>query len=70
MPILKVMQAIELKRGTQNKEETQRVTQLVQEAIALDPGYAIPYSILACPTLRVGPSWREPVAQRVIAAGR
>ena len=44
---LKVMQAIELKRGTQNKEETQRVTQLVQEAIILDPGYAIPYSILA-----------------------
>ena len=44
---LKVLQVIEIKGGTMNKEATQRVMQLAEEAIALDPGYAIPYSILA-----------------------
>ena len=44
---LKVLQLIEIKRGTMNKEATQRVMQLAEEAMALDPRYAIPYSILA-----------------------
>ena len=44
---LKVLQIMELKAGTMNKEVTQRVMKLAEEAIALDPGYAIPYSILA-----------------------
>ena len=44
---LKVLQVNELKQGTMNKEATQRVMQLAEEAIALDPKYAIPYSILA-----------------------
>ena len=44
---LKVLQAHELKSGTMNKEATQRVMQLAEEAIALDPGYAIAYSLLA-----------------------
>jgi adenylate cyclase len=44
---LKVLQANELKASAMNKEVTQQVMQLAEEAIALDPGYAIPYSLLS-----------------------
>jgi TolB-like protein/Tfp pilus assembly protein PilF len=44
---LKVMQGFELKGGTMNKERVQRAMQLFEEAIALDPGYAIAYSYLS-----------------------
>jgi adenylate cyclase len=43
---LKVMQAYDHKGGAMNKERTQRAMQLFEEAIALDPGYAIAYSLL------------------------
>ena len=44
---LKVLQAREHKAGTLNKERVQRAMQLLEEAIALDPGYAFAYSILS-----------------------
>jgi adenylate cyclase len=44
---LKVVQGFELKGSTMNKERVQRAMQLFEEAIALDPGYAIAYSYLA-----------------------
>jgi adenylate cyclase len=43
---LKVLQAAEYKGGTLNKERVERAIQLLEEAIALDPGYAIAYSTL------------------------
>jgi adenylate cyclase len=43
---LKVLQAREHKSGTLNKERVERAIQLLEEAIALDPEYAIAYSIL------------------------
>ena len=43
---LKVLQAREFKAGTFNKERVERAMQLLEEAIALDPGYAYAYSIL------------------------
>ena len=44
---LKVMQAREHKRGTMNKERVEKAMQLLEEAIALDPEYAIAYSALS-----------------------
>jgi len=43
---LKVLQAREHKAGTFNKERVERAIQLLEEAIALDPEYAIAYSVL------------------------
>jgi adenylate cyclase len=43
---LKVLQAAEYKGGTLNKERVERAIQLLEEAIALDPEYAIAYSTL------------------------
>jgi adenylate cyclase len=43
---LKVLQAGQYKSGTLNKERVERAMQLLEEAIALDPEYAIAYSIL------------------------
>jgi adenylate cyclase len=43
---LKVLQAGEYKGGTLNKERVERAIQLLEEAIALDPEYAIAYSTL------------------------
>ncbi len=43
---LKVLQAREFKGGTLNKERVGRAIQLLEEAIALDPEYALAYSIL------------------------
>ena len=44
---LKVLQASEHKGGTLNKERVERAIQLLEEAIALDPGYAWAYSVLS-----------------------
>jgi adenylate cyclase len=44
---LKVLQALELKAGTFNKERAERGRQLLEEAIALDPEYAWAYSMLS-----------------------
>jgi adenylate cyclase len=44
---LKVLEAAEHKGGTVNKERVQRASQLLEEAIALDPEYASAYSILS-----------------------
>jgi adenylate cyclase len=44
---LKVMQAREYSSGTRNKERVERARQLYEEAIALDPKYALAYSGLA-----------------------
>ena len=43
---LKVLQAVEYKGGTLNKERVERAIQLLEEAIALDPGYPIASSTL------------------------
>ncbi len=44
---LKVLQGREIKTGTMNKERIERAMQLFEEAIALDPGYALAYSFLS-----------------------
>ena len=44
---LKVLQGREIKTGTMNKERIERAMQLFEEAIALDPGYALAYSWLS-----------------------
>jgi adenylate cyclase len=44
---LKVLQGREIKTGTMNKERIERAMQLFEEAIALDPGYALAYSYLS-----------------------
>jgi adenylate cyclase len=43
---LKVLQAGEYKGGTMNKERVERAMQLLEEAIALDPEYAVAYYVL------------------------
>jgi adenylate cyclase len=44
---LKVLQGRDIKTGTMNKENVERGMQLFEEAIALDPGYALAYAFLA-----------------------
>jgi adenylate cyclase len=44
---LKVLQGRDIKTGTVNKERIERAMQLFEEAIALDPGYALAYSWLS-----------------------
>jgi adenylate cyclase len=44
---LKLLQAKDIKAGIQNKENVERSMQLCEEAIALDPEYSYPYSILS-----------------------
>jgi adenylate cyclase len=44
---LKVLQAREYKAGIFNKERAERGRQLLEEAIALDPEYALAYSLLS-----------------------
>jgi adenylate cyclase len=44
---LKVLQGCDIKSGTMNKERIERAMQLFEEAIALDPGYALAYSFLS-----------------------
>jgi adenylate cyclase len=44
---LKVLQGRDIKTGTVNKERVQSAMQLLEEAIALDPGYALAYSWLS-----------------------
>jgi len=44
---LKVLQGRDIKTGTMNKEKVERGMQLFEEAIALDPGYALAYSLLS-----------------------
>jgi adenylate cyclase len=44
---LKVMEAIQLKAGSQDRERVERARQLLEEAIALDPKYAYAYSGLS-----------------------
>jgi adenylate cyclase len=44
---LKVLQGRDIKTGTMNKERVERAMQLFEEAIALDPGYALGYSYLS-----------------------
>ncbi len=44
---LKLVQARDLKGGTVNKERVERAMQLLEEAIALDPGFSRAYSLLS-----------------------
>ena len=44
---LKILQAYELKAHTQSRERVERSRQLLEEAIALDPEYAVAYSLLS-----------------------
>jgi adenylate cyclase len=44
---LKVLEGRDIKTGTMNRERVERAMQLFEEAIALDPGYALAYSWLS-----------------------
>jgi adenylate cyclase len=44
---LKVLQALELKAHTQSRERVERSRQLLEEAITLDPAYALAYALLS-----------------------
>lgn len=50
---LKMLQAKELHTGTLNKERVARAIQLLEEAIALDPEYSYPYSLLSGTTVNL-----------------
>ena len=66
---LKVMEAMELKAVSQNRERVERTRQLLEEAIALDPKYAYAYSGLSTAHTALVVIWRKRVTQRVFAAG-